>query len=412
MSQFTDDARDFSRALFRESPYSQYKSYFNVYAIETPSAESGASHPRTGIEDHDELGDHPFLLVDNYFGSTFDFDGIHRLLVAPKTSEITNVLANNFPSYDIAIIIVNTEYWGGAGGEFATASARIPNIIIHELGHSFSGLADEYYAGDQFFVERANMTKENDPDKVKWKNWMNDNGVSILSYEGSAMALNWYHPHVDCKMGHTRSLFCSVCQEGTIEKIHSLVSPIDSYFPSNVENIDLSESMKFSVILNKPNTHLLEVKWYLDGELVIEHIEELSITPNYLEAGEHQIQVTIEDNSSRLRIDEHATIHAYSVLWTIDSYESNVIDVSEEDIKIEIFPNPTNDLLNINLSGELGDETLITVFNIAGIELLNKTVKKGFAPMELNLQNLSTGVYILKFQLSSGHVIRRKIIKE
>jgi len=412
MSQFTDDVRDFSRALFQEAPFSQYKSYFNLYAIETPSAESGASHPRTGNDDHDPYLDHPFLLVDNYFGSTFDFDGIHRLLVAPKISEITNVLANNFPSYDIAIIIVNTVYWGGAGGEFATASAKNPNIIIHEIGHSFSGLADEYYAGDQFFVESANMTKENDPDEVKWKNWMNYNGINILSYEGSAMALNWYHPHIYCKMGNSSARFCSVCQEGTIEKIHSLVSPIDSYFPSNEENIDLSESTKFGIKLNKPNPNTLEIKWYIDSELIIEDMEDLLIAPNYLEPGEHQIQVVIEDNSSLLRIDEHGTIHAYSILWTIDASASSVVDVSEEDIKIEIFPNPTDDKLNINMSGKLGDEMLITVFNIGGIELLNKTAKKGFAPMELNLQNLATGVYILKFQLISGHVITRKIIKE
>ena len=411
MPVFLNDAREFSKALFQESPYSQYKSYFNLYAIETPSAESGANHPRTGLENHDEFGDHPFRLVDNYFGSTFDFWGIHRLLVASKISKITNVLANNFPSYDIAIIIVNTKYWGGAGGVFATASAKIPNIIIHEMGHTFSGLGDEYFAGDQFFVERANMTKENDPEAVKWKNWMNDYGIDINSYEGSTMASNWYHPHINCKMGDSGYRFCSVCQEGTIEKIHSLVSPIDSYFPSNIDHIVLSESMKFGVSLNKPNPNTLEIKWYLDGEFVFENIENISIAPNYFEPGEYQIQVLIEDNSSLLRTDEHGMIHAYSILWTIDTRTFNYVDISEEDIQIEIFPNPTNEVLNIHLSGKLGDETIVTVYNIQGIELLTKKMKKEIIPMEFNLQNLPGGVYILKFQLSSGHVITRKIVK-
>ena len=81
-------------------------------------------------------------------------------------------------------------------------------------------------------------------------------------------------------------------------------------------------------------------------------------------------------------------------------------------MKIELYPNPTNNILNVNLNGELGDEILIKVYNLTGIELLKKRVVQKSGPIDLDLKQLTPGVYILKLQLSNGHVISRKIIKE
>jgi len=411
MSKFNDDARGFSEALFSESPYSENENYFNVFAIETPSKESGASHPRIGPDDHDYLGYHPYIIVDNYFGSTFDFDEIHRLLVATKTSEIGNVLANNFPSYDIAMIIVNTDFWGGAGGTFATATANSPEIIIHEIGHSFSNLADEYYAGDQFFVESINMTKENDPEKVKWKNWINENGINIFSYEGSSTALNWYHPHENCKMGNVRMSFCSVCIEGIIEKIHSLISPIDSFSPENKEKISFISPMEFSLNLNKPTPNTLGLKWSLNGIVINHNDDSIWLNQNKLVHGINELQVLVEDATTLLRIDNHETIHIYSVLWTIDSTTLAIIDISEDHLNIEIFPNPTEDILNIKLNKKIEEKLIIKVFSITGQELITKTIYKYIDTISLNIKNLSSGIYIIKFQFGNGLVITRKIIK-
>ena len=175
----------------------------------------------------------PVSVVNNYFGSTFDAFGIHRLLVAQNSSAITNVLANNFPSYDQTLILVNSPHYRGSGGQFPTASLNSASgeIAIHELGHSFVGLIDEYYAGDNFAREGINMTQETNASQVKWKNWVNQNGIGIYQHccqDNSAM---WYRPHQDCKMRFLGRPFCSVCAQGTVETIHSLVSPIISYTP-------------------------------------------------------------------------------------------------------------------------------------------------------------------------------------
>ena len=64
------------------------------------------------------------MIADTYFNSTFDYYNIHRLLVPQDYTAIYNVLSENTPFYDQANIIVNTTYYGGSGGSFATASTN------------------------------------------------------------------------------------------------------------------------------------------------------------------------------------------------------------------------------------------------------------------------------------------------
>ena len=52
-------------------------------------------------------------------------------------------------------------------------------ITVHEIGHSFVGLIDEYYGGDQFSAEGINMTAETDPSQVRWKNWIGYDEVGV-----------------------------------------------------------------------------------------------------------------------------------------------------------------------------------------------------------------------------------------
>ncbi len=184
-STFITDATNITSDLFSQSPFLEYKNFFNVYAIEVPSNESGADHPGTAtdvIEPAFAIQD-----VDNYFGSTFDAFGIHRLLVPMNSANVHSVLANNFPAYDQVMVIINSPHYGGSGGWLASTStnAAANEIAIHEIGHSFAGLADEYWAGDQYANEKPNMTQESNPSLVKWKNWMNINNVGIYPYGSS-----------------------------------------------------------------------------------------------------------------------------------------------------------------------------------------------------------------------------------
>ncbi len=180
LPQFVLDASNFTETFFSNRPYTEYQQFFNVFSIKVPSNESGASHPGTA-SDVDEPAI-PVVEVDNYFGSTFDYLELHRLLVPVNTVAIKTVLANNIPAYDLVVILVNTPYYGGSGGEFATATTNSDSrdVAIHEIGHSFVGLGDEYWPGEQFVWESINLTQETSPSLVSWKNWLAEEKIDIF----------------------------------------------------------------------------------------------------------------------------------------------------------------------------------------------------------------------------------------
>lgn len=413
LSKFKTDAENFSLGFFDERPYFEYQNYFNVFIINVPSNESGANHPRTNNIGHDMDGYHPSLTVDNYFGSTFDYKGVHRRLFPEDTIAVENVLQSNFSSYDMVLVLVNTEYYGGSGSEFTTISSDHSAIElgIHEFGHSFVNLADEYYAGDYYAEERINMTKTNYPNLIKWRNWLNVNGVGIYQHHGGGEATNWYHPSENCKMMSLDAPLCSVCIEGTIEKIHSLVSPIDLYSPTNSDNIKLKNPTEFSIELNDPNPNTLKIEWSLNGSIIYNDVETVLIDPNQLISGENTIQVQVEDTSTLLKIDKHESIHIYSVLWTID-LSLGFDEVTEERIKIQISPNPTSDLINIDLDDRIGENIDVKVFSMMGQEVVNEFQNLTSESIQLNLDGLKTGIYIIQIRLSSGHIISKRIIKK
>lgn len=317
LDKYINDANDFSETFFSVSPYKEYRSFFNVFAIKVPSEESGASHPGTAPDVTEP--EHPIIEVDNYFGSTFDSYDIHRLLVPANTAAITNVLANNFPAYDQVLVLVNTPYYGGSGGAYATASTNPDSrdVAIHEMGHSLVGLSDEYWAGDIYAGEAINMTQETDPDQVKWKNWMGYNDVGIYQHCCGGSSASWYKPHENCKMQVLNSPFCPVCLEGTIEKIHSLTDPVMAYSPSELTLNTKACSVEFSVDMVEPEPNTLKITWMVNGVELGSNSATLKIGTDALIKGENIITLVVEDTTEMLRIDDHENIHVSSLTWNL-----------------------------------------------------------------------------------------------
>ncbi len=201
MGQYISDVNNVVNEFFTQAPFDNISSSFNVYAVKVPSNVSGAAYS-------------PSNLIDNYFGSTFWYAGIERLLVATKSSTVYSVANASFPEYDQVFIIVNDPKYGGSGGEFATFSidASATELALHEAGHSYANLADEYwYIG----VENANRTANSNPATIKWKDFLNQQGVGIYQYESPGNG--WYRPHQNCKMRYLGSDFCLVCQNALTE---------------------------------------------------------------------------------------------------------------------------------------------------------------------------------------------------
>jgi hypothetical protein len=320
LDNFINDATDFVTELFSQSPYQEYQEYFNVYAIRVPSNESGADHPDTAYDENTAIVLTDVVDVDNYFGSTFDYFDIHRLLVATNTVAITDVLAENFPNYDQTMILVNSQEYGGSGGNFPTASLHNSSneIAIHELGHSFVQLRDEYWAGDFYAEEGINMTQETDPNIVRWNNWIGDNGIDVYQYctAPTSSCSTWNRPHQNCKMQWLNNPFCAVCTEGTIEAIHELVEPVDNFYPANTTTVLISENQTFQLQLVP--TANLKITWELNGTIIASDTSILDIQISDLNSGGNTLTVNVEDITPMLRVDTHENVHHYQVTWDLE----------------------------------------------------------------------------------------------
>lgn len=204
LTKFKVDSQKLIDGILNEEPYKKYKKNINFYIVNVASNVSGASVDRNNI-------------IDTYFGSSYNYAyNIQRLLAPTKLDKVYNILDNSKIDYDQGIVLVNSDIYGGSGGSIATTSTNeySTEILLHELGHSFGHLGDEYFAGDQYTRETVNVTRESNPKLVKWKSFIGKSNIGVYPMEGTS---GWYIPSENCKMKALNNHFCAVC-ENTLEK--------------------------------------------------------------------------------------------------------------------------------------------------------------------------------------------------
>ena len=139
MPAFLNDCRTAMEALFAHEPFKSLRDRFNVVAVKSPSAESGTSIPGKGIWKNTALH------------SSFDTFYSDRYLTTLHLKTLHNWLAGT--PYEHIIVLVNTGNYGGGGilNSYNLSMVRHPAfkpVVVHEFGHSFAGLGDEYGYGD------------------------------------------------------------------------------------------------------------------------------------------------------------------------------------------------------------------------------------------------------------------------
>ncbi len=408
-SLFIVKANELMNYVFTQTPWSNYTNYFNIFAIKVISNESGVKHansawdcpigPQYGV---------PVSNPDNYFGSEFDNSGIHRLVVPTNTTRIANVLANNFPNYDLLLMIVNSPYYGGSGGFCATTTLHPDSyeVITHELGHSFANLGDEYdYVN--YFGEMPNMTHQSDPTLIKWRNWLNQNeSIGIFSYSGSTQ---WYKPSTNhCRMELYGVPYCAVCRQTITEKIHTLTNPIVSYIPTDTSLNSTNPILDFSLAeLMKPTPNTLKITWQLDALVFENNSETFQINQNTLTEGIHSLTASVIDTTAYVRVDNHATTHIHSVTWTIDhSNLGTQWQTNENIIALSLFPNPSNDFVNVNIELEKSASVTISIISMDGrvIQTLpTKELTSGINNSLISIATLSQGNYIVALKINGSN---------
>jgi hypothetical protein len=163
------DLHRFAKILFSQEPFASAQEQFNLRGVWKPSEESGCDEPSRGVWRNTALG------------ASFDSLGTERYLLAEDNRALRDIAA--CAPYDVLYIMVNHPRYGGGGiynlyCTFTTDNQWHKYLFLHEFGHTFAGLADEYYtssvAYNDFYPkgvepDEPNITALIDAAKLKWK---------------------------------------------------------------------------------------------------------------------------------------------------------------------------------------------------------------------------------------------------
>lgn len=230
MDKFEKDCQRFAQYLFGCKPFDKYKDKINIWAIMAPSIENGTDEP------------HKNIWKQTIVNCSFNFFGSDRYIMTYDTRSLHD-LAANCP-YDQIVVLINSAEYGGGGiyNFYATCTSDNPLsnfVFIHEFGHSFAGLADEYIDTELSYNGLYPLHVEPwEPNittlvnfKAKWESMMDSNlenlkkskpkqTPSVGLYEGAGYKPKGiYRPAADCSMRSAKyDNFCPVCIQA-IEKM-------------------------------------------------------------------------------------------------------------------------------------------------------------------------------------------------
>ena len=210
LTTYLEDCGKAVRALFSHEPFKSLQDRFNIIALLSTSEESGVSVPRQGIWKRTALGSHFDTFYTERYLTTLHLKRLHDLLAGTP--------------YEHIIILTNTTTYGGGGiyNSYNLAAAHGPMyepVVVHEFGHSFGGLGDEYPYGDSdpmYFADtepwEPNLTTKHDF-SGKWENLIREGKAGMVE-GGGYLSHGVWRGQEDCRMRTNEyPTFCPVCQQ-------------------------------------------------------------------------------------------------------------------------------------------------------------------------------------------------------
>lgn len=212
MQTFIQDAKSAIEALFSHEPFKSNRDKFNIIAVEAPSVDSGTSEPSKGIWKNTALHSHFDTFYSDRYLTTLHLKDMHDWLAGTP--------------YEHIIVLVNTENYGGGGilNSYNLSMTHHPAfrpVVVHEFGHSFAGLGDEYaYEAEQIPMYPIDIEpwEPNLTTKVnftgKWEGLIGKKDKKIGLYEGAGYSTKGvYRAYPDCRMRtNDNPEFCPACQ--------------------------------------------------------------------------------------------------------------------------------------------------------------------------------------------------------
>ena len=308
------DAQGIIDYVFGISPLKQYAQFFNVKLLHVISNENGGDNGSYGET------------RDTALGAYFNCDGIDRLLCIDD-GKVAVAAAADVPEYNFAIVIVNDPKYGGSGGPVCAASSNQDSfeVLAHEIGHSMAHLADEYsYEGNQppcsaqTDCREANATLRTAKEQIKWLDWIEPAtplptpatepyGSVTGLFEGARYTpTGVYRPQLSCKMRDLGVDYCSVCSEQFVRSIWTAdnVKMIESTTPTApAVQSTTCDPIVLSVKSPPITPSTYRYTWTVDGKMQPEASNRISLVPGNLMAGDHDVQIAVEDGTALVRTD-------------------------------------------------------------------------------------------------------------
>ena len=348
MAKYATDVQAVVTHYFSYAPFQDYVSYYNIRRIDVVSNESGADHPELGT------------FKDTAFDGTYNCANIQRLICV-SSNEVFQVVNRNLAptEADIVVVIVNDPEYGGSGGAVAVASthSQSGDLVVHEVGHSFGLLADEYDYGSSncsnpIEPSELNVTTETNRNNLKWNvgggpppGWVEfSTPIPITDtvagqpglYEGAKYCSeNIYRPTYDSMMRSLDRPFDAVNVELLIRRIYNYVTPLESSLPVSTSlSLSRGTQQNFSVTTGNNASESVGVTWFLDS-LVDGSGLNYDLNTSSLNLGPHTVLVSVEDATTNVRNDPYGVLSEVKQ-WNIeiiaaenDSDSDGVADTSD-----------------------------------------------------------------------------------
>ncbi|MFD2176104.1 M64 family metallopeptidase [Veronia pacifica] len=306
---FKNTVNDVFEHFYNEATIKTHIQGWNIHVIGTESNESGIRSSPTANP------------VDTFFDSYFGCYNIARLYCV-NVSRVQRETNEHFPQWDILLLAGNTKQYGGAGysklGTFSLANSAI-EIAVHELGHSFAGLADEYTYGRTSppgtEPSQPNITVNNDPASLKWKYWVSHQSTHPIPneshrvghYEGGQYVKEGvWRPTKNSIMRSLGNAFHAVNAEAWALKVYKHGEPVLSFSPEETSQQSPKAHPLEQPVVFKIDTVYdlakLKVLWFVNDEKV-DNDGSLTFSPNLSSSGVYKVEVRVSDDSGLILFD-------------------------------------------------------------------------------------------------------------
>lgn len=302
-----DAAVKFSQIFFTSKEIGTHREGWSLHVLDAVSAQSGADDPSTNTS------------VDTLFDGNFGCAGIDRLYCV-NDSKVFSYVLQHYPQFDFVLVVGNSTKYGGAGGRLSTYTLHdsAVDVAIHELGHTFGRLADEYIddANAHLYLPGycencyANITQLTDLTQVKWRHWFSDpskvptqpgqTGVGLFE-GGYYSSKGFYRPKDNSFMLALGQPIGEVNGEAWVNQLYQNIGMYHSRQPQQQQFVQArGQNQQFSFALSVGSAQQ-KVQWYLNGQAMPQFDNKTDISCCQDQQQNYQITAVITDISGLIK---------------------------------------------------------------------------------------------------------------